>query len=313
MPRFSFENKRLHYTQAVEHIRKSDCQDLIRLALQEDAPEGDPSSEAIFSAKAQGRAQLNAKEGGLLCGLVLIPYLLEIAVEQGLAPLNWHSSYKDGDTFTEGATLAYCSGSIRSLLRLERIILNFLQYLSGISTHVYRNIQELQRRNIQICLLDTRKTLPGWRKLSKYAVYCGGASNHRLNLSDMLLIKDNHIQAAGDIKKAIELAKQAFPQLLLEVEIRDLSELKSACDAGVDFIMLDNMGVPEILEAKEWLCRYYRKNRSQAPRIEISGAWKLDRLAELPEHTDWSGVGLSMGSLTYGARFLDISMQVQAS
>ncbi len=349
-PEPSGEELRRHYTEAVRSIERGDCVDLIRLALVEDAPVGDPTSEAIFSPTDSGRAQIVAKEAGVLCGLALLPFLIEedhlrwIArsplesmqqkqrsesvqkreqlgqleqLEQEQKPersplaqqqLQFSSDRRDGDRFSAGDELVHLKGDMRAILRLERIMLNFLQYLSGISTATAHAVQSA---GDAITILDTRKTLPGYRRLAKYAVYCGGGTNHRIHLGDMAMIKDNHIAAAGSLTVAVERLRSKFPQLPLNLEVASLEQLEEALPLRTDIILLDNMKKEQIETACQRINSYYsdegKKAGAKKPQIEISGNWKRERLSQLQ---GLGPIAVSMGYLTHSAPFLDMSMEI---
>ena len=178
-----------HYTTPVSTISVEDCREIILLALREDAPKGDVTSEAIFSNSKEGKAYIQAQEDGCLCGLAVLPVLLQLAQEHrvGTVHLQTKDKFYDGASIRSGDRLVELSGNFTALLRLERVILNFLQYLSGIASKTAQAVKEAKDKLI---ILDTRKTLPGYRRLAKYAVYCGGGANHRIHLSDMAMIKE---------------------------------------------------------------------------------------------------------------------------
>lgn len=196
--------------------------------------------------------------------------------------------------------LARIRGPVVDLLRLERIILNFLQYLSGISTVVRAAVD---RAGAEIAVLDTRKTLPGYRRLAKYAVYCGGGTNHRINLSDMAMIKDNHIAAAGGIRPAVESIRAARPEIPLEVEVDTLEQLREALELEPGFVLLDNMR-GELLEQAVALVR--ERPADRRPFIEISGGVRPE---DLPGLRHLGPLGVSMGFLTHTTAFLDLSLE----
>ncbi len=297
----SSNDNRTHYTTPVSTITRSDCDSLIRLALDEDCPEGDPTSESIFSAETETRARVVANEKGVLCGGKVVEHLTAHFLASTGIFLRTRLLLEDGDRFEKGDVLLEIEGSIRGILRLERIILNFLQYLSGISTSV---AEAVAQADDSIQILDTRKTLPGYRKLAKYAVYCGGGTNHRINLSEMALIKDNHVAAAGGVAQAVERVRSSHPTLPLELEVDTLEQLAEALPLKPQMVLLDNMGRQEIARALEMVESLPLQER---PEIEVSGGWKPERLHEL------RGLGelrVSMGSLTTHTRFLDLSMEI---
>ncbi len=300
---------RPHYTQPVSSLSRKDCEALIALALSEDAPAGDPSSDALFSPDEQGEAYISAQEDGLICGLALLPFLLEAEQKSKGSVLHYHSDFHDGHVVKKEDKIASLSGSILSLLRLERVILNFLQYLSGIASQTARVIEIA---GPHIVILDTRKTLPAFRRLAKYAVYCGGGTNHRISLSDMLMLKDNHIKAAGSLKQAVKKARSKYPELPLEVEVDSLRQLEELLELGVlewnvEKVLLDNMRLDEIKRA---LLMIDKKGVQKEHRllVEISGNWNKGNISQLK---GLQNLALSMGALTHSVSFLDMSMYIQ--
>ena len=296
------QDPRRHYTEPVTKIAREDCEELIVLALSEDAPDGDPTSEAIFDQKTTGRARLVSREAGVLCGIELLPHLFSIYAENfGGHEIELSRPMRDGQAFRAGDELCRLEGRLRDILRLERILLNFLQYLSGIASVT---ADAVERAGGGISILDTRKTLPGYRRLAKYAVYCGGGTNHRIHLSDMAMIKDNHVAAAGGIQGAVERVHQRFPNLPLNVEVDTLDQLDEvlALSVPVDVILLDNMGLSGIETALERIAA-----SGKSPIVELSGGWTPDRFSELE---GLHGLGISMGYLTHTTRFLDLSLEI---
>lgn len=288
-----------HYTQPIQQIQRSDCETLLRLAFLEDAPYGDPTSEAIFPQDSQGRARIFPKEAGVVCGLAILPFMREIYQEITGYKVDLTTQKNDGDEFSIGETLLELSGSTRALLRLERPLLNFLQYLSGIAT---TTASIMGRANPEISILDTRKTLPGYRRLAKYAVYCGGGTNHRIDLSEMVMLKDNHIQEAGGIENAVKNVRSKFPNLPIEVEVDHLSQLPEALVSSPNFLLLDNMDLETTKKAVDLI-----RKHSANIRIELSGGIKPENLRDL---STLGEVGVSMGYLTHTTRFLDLSMEM---
>lgn len=294
---------RPHYTVPVSEIERNDCETLIRLALAEDAPAGDVTSESIFSETERGFARVSARESGVLCGAKVVAILLDIDAELSGARVDLHMRLNDGDSFGPGDSLLELSGPLRVLLRLERPILNFLQYLSGISTVVAAAVAQA---GPDIAVLDTRKTLPGYRRLAKYAVYCGGGANHRISLSDMAMIKDNHVAAAGGVREAARRVRAHRPATPLEIEIDSLHQLDDALAAQPRAILLDNMDRTALARAIERIRAAGTGGTGVAPLIEVSGGWTPDRLGEL---AGLGPLGVSMGFLTHTTRFLDLSLE----
>jgi nicotinate-nucleotide pyrophosphorylase (carboxylating) len=272
---------------------------LIRLALEEDTSGGDLTSELTVSADQCGVGYLKCKESSVICGLEIVP---EIIKEAG-ASLHAKFTVKDGDKLVPGQVFGEISGNVRDLLRLERTILNFIQRLSGCAT-LARNVTE-EAGALTIC--DTRKTTPGFRSLEKYAVRVGGASNHRFDLGQMVLVKDNHIDAnGGDIAKTLQKVFSAKPPYSpVEIEVRNLDEVKTALEFPVTAIMLDNMGDNDVQSA----VKIIKKNRPECI-VEVSGGMTPERIKKL------SGLGantVSMGMLTNKYISVDLSLDIKLS
>ncbi len=305
----SIIDKRPHYTSPVHSLCLQDCEQLILLALQEDAPNGDITSEAILDVSKQGKACIVAQEDGRLCGLAILPFLFDLAHQCGCSQIDFHTNYSDGCRIHRGDKVLSLSGSLLSLLRLERVILNFLQYLSGIASHTANVVQ---KAGDDIVVLDTRKTLPGFRRLAKYAVYCGSATNHRIHLSDMAMIKDNHILAAGGVRQAVQAVQKKLADssscIPIEVEVASFTELKQVLDLGVDVILLDNMQRDDIIRAKQMVEDFFSQHsQEKKPFLEVSGNWNIEKIEKL---RGLGHIGVSMGSLTHSSRFLDLSMEL---
>ena len=293
--------QRPHYTTPVSTLTRADCETLIRLALYEDSPNGDVTSDSIFPPVQEGRGVLRTREQGVLCGLPVVEMLLVIDAEK-FRPITMETAHRDGDSLSAGAEIAMLSGSLAVLLRLERVILNFLQYLSGISSVVAGAVE---RAGDRVFVLDTRKTLPGYRRLAKYAVFCGGGVNHRIHLSDMAMIKDNHIAASGGIRAAVDSIRGAHPGIGVEIEVDRLDQLPEALAARPQVLLLDNMRDAELRAAVESLARI---PEGQRPLVELSGGWTPDELRALQLPIQ---VGVSMGYLTHTTRFLDIGLDIE--
>lgn len=272
---------------------------LLGLGAKEDFPLGDITSEAIFKDDSLVCSRLFAKAEGVLCGLDLLIY----ALEKGGKLEKKNCFKKDGDMVEKGELVLEVFMPKKGFLKYERIGLNIVQHLSGIATKTRRFVEELSASKTK--LLDTRKTLPGYRFLQKYAVFVGGGKNHRMGLSDMFLIKDNHIKAAGGISKAVErvreyaLEKGVPKTVLIEVECKDLDEVREASSLLVDVIMLDNMGTREMKEAMLSI--------DSRVKVEISGNVAYERLKEL---RDLGADFVSAGSLTHSVEALDFSMKI---
>ena len=262
-------------------------------ALQEDITSEDVTTNAIMPEARQGKADLICKEDGIICGLEVFKRTFELLDDTAV----FEAYVKDGDEVKKGQLMGVIKGDIKALLSGERTALNYLQRMSGIATYTRMYAKELEGKKTK--LLDTRKTTPNMRPFEKYAVKVGGGTNHRYNLSDGVLIKDNHIGAAGSITKAVALAKEYAPFVRkIEVEVETLEQLDEALAAGADIIMLDNMDNDTMKEA-------VRRVAGKAE-TECSGNVTAERLAEIAE----IGVDyVSSGALTHSAPIMDISLK----
>ena len=272
---------------------KMQADQLIRMALQEDITSEDVSTNAVMPTEVKGTVDLIAKEDGIIAGLDVYARVFRILDEKTEIDFKC----KDGDEVKKGERMATVTGDIRVLLSGERVALNYLQRMSGIATYT-RQVAKLLEGS-KVTLLDTRKTTPNCRVFEKYAVRVGGGCNHRYNLSDGVLLKDNHIGAAGSITKAITMAKEYAPFVRkIEIEVETLEQVKEAVEAGADIIMLDNM-TPEVMKQAVELI----DGRAQT---ECSGNITKENIARIRE----IGVDfVSSGALTHSAPILDISMK----
>ena len=268
---------------------------LIEIALQEDIGTGDITTENLIDFEIRGRGILIAREPLVIAGIDVAQRVFEILDTE----IKTESSFNDGELLVDQEVIMSVEGPLRTLLVGERTALNFLQRLSGIATHVSSYLKELENKDV--CLVDTRKTAPGWRVLEKYAVRMGGAKNHRMGLFDGILIKDNHIEVCGGIKKAVNRIRNSISHLLkIEIEASNLSQVNEALDAGVDVIMLDNMDIPQIREAVKII--------NGKAKVEVSGGVTKENLIGLAN----TGVDIiSSGALTHSARCVDISMRIE--
>ena len=266
---------------------------LIRMALEEDITSEDVSTNAVMPTKVQGTVDLIAKEDGVIAGMDVYARVFKLLDEDTEIEMFCH----DGDEVREGDLMAKVTGDIRVLWSGERVALNYLQRMSGIATYT-RSVAKLLEGS-GVTLLDTRKTTPNCRVFEKYAVRVGGGCNHRYNLSDGVLLKDNHIGAAGSITKAIQMAKAYAPFVRkIEIETETLEQVVEAVEAGADIIMLDNM-TPEVMKQAVALI----DGRAQT---ECSGNITKENIARICE----IGVDfVSSGALTHSAPILDISMK----
>lgn len=274
-------------------IKKADVIDLIRLALREDIGAGDITTGAIFNGTEPGNAKVVAKEEGVFCAGG-IPALVYGELNPSVAI---RFSADDGSVVRPGDTVLEISGPVSAILTGERTVLNFLQRMCGIATAASRACRLLEGTGIR--LLDTRKTAPGMRALDKYAVRTGGGANHRFGLHDMVMIKDNHIRAAGGIREAVASVRRAHgSKYKIEVEATNLDEVRDALESGAGIIMLDNMDAGEMARAVELI--------GSRAETEVSGNVTEERLASL------RGLGISyisMGSLTHSVKAFDLSMK----
>ena len=276
-----------------EITMKMQADQLIRMALQEDITSEDVSTNAVMPTATKGTVELIAKEDGVIAGLDIYARVFTILDEK--TEIDFHC--KDGDEVKKGDLMATVTGDIRVLLSGERVALNYLQRMSGIATYTRQVAKLLEGSNVT--LLDTRKTTPNCRVFEKYAVRVGGGCNHRYNLSDGVLLKDNHIGAAGSVTKAFQMAKAYAPFVRkIEIEVETLDQVKEAVEAGADIIMLDNM-TPEVMKQAVELI----DGRAQT---ECSGNITKENIQKIRE----IGVDfVSSGALTHSAPILDISMK----
>ena len=262
-------------------------------ALREDVTSEDITTNAIMRVPTPGKAELICKQDGILCGLGVFSRVFELLQPDS----HFETTYKDGDACKKGELIGVIYADIRVVLTGERTALNYLQRMSGIATHTHQLVEILKGTNT--ILLDTRKTTPTLRQFEKYSVKVGGACNHRYNLSDGVLIKDNHICAAGSITKAVQMAKEYVPFVRkIEVETETLDQVAEAIEAGADIIMLDNMDNDTMRKAVEMI-----GGRAQT---ECSGNVTAERLLEIAD----IGVDfVSSGALTYASPALDVSLK----
>ena len=272
---------------------KMQADQLIRMALQEDITSEDVSTNAVMRSAVKGTVDLIAKEDGIIAGLDVYARVFQILDEKTEISFN----FKDGEAVKKGDLLGTVTGDIRVLLSGERVALNYLQRMSGIATYT-KQVSKLLEGS-KVTLLDTRKTTPNCRVFEKYAVRIGGGCNHRYNLSDGVLLKDNHIGAAGSVAKAVAMAKEYAPFVRkIEIEVETMEQVKEAVEAGADIIMLDNMTPEMMKEAVELIA-----GRAQT---ECSGNITKENIAKILE----TGVDfVSSGALTHSAPILDISMK----
>jgi nicotinate-nucleotide pyrophosphorylase (carboxylating) len=267
--------------------------DLILMALKEDISSEDITTNSVMREKKLGTVQLICKQDGVIAGLEIFKRVFELLDRETITKLY----FKDGDKVKKGDLLGEVEGDIRVLLSGERTALNYLQRMSGIATYTNNMVKLLEGSSVK--LLDTRKTTPNMRIFEKYAVKVGGGNNHRYNLSDGILLKDNHIDAAGGVANAIKMAKEYAPFVRkIEVEVENLDMLKEALNAGADIIMLDNM-TPEMMKEAVKL------TRGKAV-TECSGNITKENIQTIID----TGVDyVSSGALTHSAPILDVSLK----
>lgn len=267
--------------------------DLIHVALAEDVGSGDVTTDSIIDKEKQAKAIWVTKENGTVAGLDIAKHVFQFLDED----LSWNLKYQDGDQVQKGETIVEFSGNCRAILTAERTALNIAQRMSGIATKTTELVQALDGFSTKI--LDTRKTVPGLRKLDKMAVKAGGGTNHRMGLYDLAMIKDNHIEVAGSITKAVERVRSNHADIKIEVETTNLDQVQEALDAGADIIMLDNMSIDQMCKAVEII-----GNRAET---EASGNITHDNIREVAE----TGVNfISVGALTHSVKAFDISQRI---
>lgn len=272
---------------------KINVDNLILMALREDVSNEDITTNSIISEKREGKVQLICKEDGILAGIEVFKRVFQLLDEN----IKFSIQKKDGEKIKNKELIGEIYGDVRAILTGERTALNYLQHMSGIATYTNNMVELLKGSNIK--LLDTRKTTPNMRIFDKYSVKIGGGYNHRYNLSDGILIKDNHIDAAGSITKAIKLAKEYAPFVRkIEVEVENLDMVAEALEAGVDIIMLDNMN-PELMRTAVKLIA----GRAET---ECSGNISKESIEKIKD----TGVDyISSGALTHSAPILDFSLK----
>lgn len=275
----------MKYNHSIEQI--------ITLALAEDLGTGDITTMSVIPEGATTTGKFIAKEQGVICGLKVARRVFQFLDSE----VEVNALCKDGDLVSKGDVIAVVSGSAAAILSGERVALNFLQHLSGIATKTYHITQSVSSTSLKI--VDTRKTNPGMRVLEKYAVRIGGGFNHRMNLSDGILIKDNHIRAAGGITPAVKAARRNAPQTLrIEVEVENLAQVQQALDAGADILMLDNMDLDMMTKAVKLV--------NGRALTEASGNMDQKDLLEVAA----TGVDMvSIGALTHTVKAMDISLR----
>jgi nicotinate-nucleotide pyrophosphorylase (carboxylating) len=269
-----------------------DARRVIETALAEDlGSSGDITSASVIPPGVQFQGVMQARHAMVLAGL---PVAREVF--RTVAPAaNFQELVTDGDAVPQGTILARIEGPAQALLTAERTALNFLQTLSGIATTTRQYVEQMQ--GTRCTLLDTRKTIPGLRRLSKYATACGGAQNHRMGLFDLILIKDNHIAVCGTLTEAVRRAKSAAPQITIEVECDTLDQVREAIESGADILLLDNMTLDQLRQAVALV--------DSRAKTEASGGVTLETIAAIAQ----TGVNfISVGRITQSAPAVDIGL-----
>lgn len=269
------------------------------MAIKEDLGKGDITTDSIIPPDAQTLGIIFPKGDGVLCGVNIARYVFEEIDKK----MNFEAKMEDGAEFSPGMTIATIIGPAGSCLKAERTALNFLQQLSGIATLTRKFVKLVNNNRIKI--MDTRKTTPGLRIMEKYAVKTGGGYNHRFGLYDMVLIKDNHIEIAGSITKAVNAVRNNSKKkkIFIEVEVKTMDELKEAIELGVNRVMLDNMHLEQIDQA----IKYVRTSKKKIE-IEVSGGIDIDNIVNYAE-LDIDCI--SIGALTHSAPAIDIALKMK--
>lgn len=270
-------------------------EDIIKNALIEDMNNGDITTDNLISQNDISEAEIIAKEDGILAGIEIAEITFKLLDKD----MQFYRLKEDGQFLRKGDVIAKIKGKTRAILSGERTALNFLQRLSGIATKTRKFVDKVDKYKVRVA--DTRKTTPGIRVLEKYAVKLGGGSNHRYNLSDAVMIKDNHIRAVGSIDKAIKLIREKVSHTVkIEVEVETIEEFKQALKAGADIIMLDNMSIEDMKEA------VMINNKKVI--LEASGNININNIEEVAK----TGVDvISVGGLTHSVKALDISLNIK--
>ncbi len=276
-------------------LNKFYIDDIIKTAIEEDISYVDVSADYLIPENQRNNSYFIAKDDGVLCGLDVAMRVFTLLDDT----FTYTAYKKDGDEVKKGEIIVEFNGKTRELLKGERTALNLIQHMSGIATATNKAVKLCEGTNASVA--DTRKTLPGLRSIQKYAVTCGGGRNHRYNLSDGAMLKDNHIDACGGIIPAVETLRNKLGHMVkIEVETRDMNEVKDAVTAGADVIMLDNMNCEQMAEAVKFI--------DGRAKTEASGNITLLNIAEVAK----TGVDIiSLGALTHSVKAFDISMKMK--
>lgn len=271
---------------------------LISLALFEDIGTGDVTSVATLPENLRGAGRLFSKAEGILCGMEVAQAVLELVDRR----VKMDVRLGDGSPLSPGKEIARIEGPYRSILMAERLLLNFVQHLSGVATLTAAYVNALRAKGGKAQVVDTRKTTPLWRRFEKYAVRVGGGGNHRFALYDMYLVKNNHVDAAGGMETALKRVQEhnEEPALPVAVEARNLDEVRAILSKGADLILLDNMSIPQIEQALQVIDGQIQ--------VEITGGVTLDNIGD---YAHLAVDRISVGALTHSAPALDISLHVE--
>jgi len=288
-----------------------EIKNIVQLAIKEDIGTGDITSMMFIPEGSQSEGKLIAKEAGIVAGLPVAEYVLSQIDKDLILTVN----VEDGSRVEKGSVIASVKGLTLSLLSAERLVLNFLQRLSGIATATNKFAEKIKGYKSQI--LDTRKTTPGWRYLEKYAVKIGGGANHRMGLYDQILIKDNHLEImepekeGGNISSLVKKArKNIAKEVLIEVEVENLCQIKEMVDAGVDIILFDNMAPSKINEAVEMVKEFENSRDEGTGRVILTEASGNITIKNVEEYAKAGVDRISVGMITHSARALDISFDI---
>jgi nicotinate-nucleotide pyrophosphorylase (carboxylating) len=282
----------MNFTPTLADVMQT-ADNLITAAIAEDIGSGDATTRAVIPPHAVGRAHILTKEDGIVAGL---PVARAVFTKKD-PNIVFTAERTDGDPVKPSDILVYLEGPLVSILSVERIVLNFMQRLSGIATLAAKFVEAV--KGTRAVILDSRKTTPGYRLMEKYAVRIGGAQNHRRGLYDMMMVKDNHIKAVNSISLAVRRARESYPSLPLEVEVDSLEHLREALSLPVDRILLDNMDLETIHQAVILV-------DNRVP-LEVSGGVTLENVRQIAE----TGVNyISVGALTHSAPAIDLSLEI---
>jgi len=276
--------------------------EIIRLALNEDSARHDITSQAIFSGVKFLTADVVVKSDGVVCGIEVVKEVFKMLDTKCCVK----AFASDGAEVSKGKVVARVAGPAKAILAGERTALNFIAHLSGIATLTKKYVDMIKGTKSKI--FDTRKTTPGLRALEKYAVVCGGGCNHRMNLSEMALVKDNHVGAVKNIGEAVKKIRKYRSSVKIEVECDTLAQVSEALEAGADIIMFDNMSAKMAGKAAKIVNKFCKRVRGKLPELEISGGINLSTVAK---YARLGSFRISVGAITQSAPALDISLDIK--